>query len=58
MGCKNILKLTEYQREKWPLGMIHVELYRAVNRRTLISFKDSEYWGLGSILATASGGYW
>jgi len=43
IGCKNIIKLTEYQRNKLSQGMVRVEIYRAAMRGTVISFKDSEY---------------
>jgi len=39
----NYHKKTKCQREKKPQGMIHVEFCRAAFRRTVISFKDSEY---------------
>ena len=43
MGCKNIIKLTEFHRKRKSQGMIYVEFYRAAISRIIISFIDSKY---------------
>ena len=41
---KSWIAIYDKKREKKPQGIIHVELCRAAIRRTVIAFKDSEYW--------------
>ena len=43
IGCKNIIKLTKYQRKKLSQGMVCEEIYRAAIRGRVISFKDNKY---------------